>query len=178
MRTLIWSLAASAAISLVALFLWSRVRVESTSGHDAVVVTRSTAKQGDRLAVGGTVAVNSPIAGDLAVAAADVDVSAPVQGYVMAAGRDVTIDAAVKDDVWAAGRNVTGHSDELTGHGCGDPLTGIGIVVDDVDAAAKELKANGVRFTLEPGPQLWGGYMAMFADPDGNVFYLDGAASP
>ena len=57
-----------------------------------------------------------------------------------------------------------------------DRLTGIGIVVPDVEAAYAELKAKGVRFTMEPSRQPWGGYMAMFADPDGNVFYLDQAA--
>jgi len=54
-------------------------------------------------------------------------------------------------------------------------LTGIGFVVEDVDAAAREMKARGARFTLEPSRQPWGGYMAMFADPEGNLFYLDGA---
>lgn len=51
--------------------------------------------------------------------------------------------------------------------------TGIGFVVDDLDKAHAELAANGVAFTMEPAEQPWGGYMAMFADPDGNVFYLD-----
>ena len=58
-----------------------------------------------------------------------------------------------------------------------DRLSGIGFVVDDVDAKAAEMKAKGARFTLEPGRQPWGGYMAMFADPEGNVFYLDGPRS-
>lgn len=56
-----------------------------------------------------------------------------------------------------------------------DRLTGIGFVVEDVDAACAEMKAKGARFTMEPSKQPWGGYMAMFADPEGNVFYLDGA---
>jgi predicted enzyme related to lactoylglutathione lyase len=51
--------------------------------------------------------------------------------------------------------------------------TGIGFVVDDLDAAHKELACKDVAFTMEPARQPWGGYMAMFADPDGNVFYLD-----
>jgi predicted enzyme related to lactoylglutathione lyase len=29
---------------------------------------------------------------------------------------------------------------------------------------------------MAPSKQPWGGYMAMFADPDGNIFYLDQAA--
>jgi predicted enzyme related to lactoylglutathione lyase len=55
----------------------------------------------------------------------------------------------------------------------GDFHTGIGFCVADVDAAHRELAAKGVRFTMTPSKQPWGGYMAMFADPDGNVFYLD-----
>ena len=56
-----------------------------------------------------------------------------------------------------------------------DRFSGIGFAVDDVDAAAREIKARGARFTMEPSRQPWGGYMAMFADPEGNLFYLDGA---
>lgn len=55
--------------------------------------------------------------------------------------------------------------------------TGIGFVVADVDAAYRELEGKGVTFTLKPARQPWGGYMGMFADPDGNVFYLDQAPS-
>jgi catechol 2,3-dioxygenase-like lactoylglutathione lyase family enzyme len=58
-------------------------------------------------------------------------------------------------------------------HGTGNRNTGIGFTVADVDAAYAELSAKGVKFTLEPGEQPWGGYMGMFADPDDNIFYLD-----
>ncbi|MEQ8859365.1 MAG: VOC family protein [Pseudomonadales bacterium] len=51
--------------------------------------------------------------------------------------------------------------------------TGIGFVVSDLDAAHAELAARGVHFTQAPTRQPWGGYMALFTDPDGNVFYLD-----
>ena len=51
--------------------------------------------------------------------------------------------------------------------------TGIGFCVKDVDAAHRALAAKDVRFTMNPMKQPWGGYMAMFADPDGNIFYLD-----
>jgi catechol 2,3-dioxygenase-like lactoylglutathione lyase family enzyme len=51
-------------------------------------------------------------------------------------------------------------------------LTGIGFEVADVDAVYASLKTKGVRFTMPPTRQPWGGYMAMFADPDDNVFYL------
>ena len=59
------------------------------------------------------------------------------------------------------------------GHGTGDRNTGIGFMVADVDAAHAELAGKGVRFTMGPGKMPWGGYMAMFVDPDGNEFYLD-----
>ena len=55
----------------------------------------------------------------------------------------------------------------------GDVHTGIGFCVPDVDTAYRELEGKGVRFTMKPSKQPWGGYMAMFADPEGNVFYLD-----
>jgi predicted enzyme related to lactoylglutathione lyase len=51
--------------------------------------------------------------------------------------------------------------------------TGIGFGVPDLDAAHRELAAKGVRFTMPPSRQPWGGYLATFCDPDGNVFYLD-----
>jgi predicted enzyme related to lactoylglutathione lyase len=51
--------------------------------------------------------------------------------------------------------------------------TGIGFGVPDLDAAHRELTAKRVRFTMPPTKQPWGGTMATFADPDGNIFYLD-----
>ncbi len=51
--------------------------------------------------------------------------------------------------------------------------TGIGWVVDDLPATYEALVAKGVTFDMPPSRQPWGGFMAMFRDPDGNVFYLD-----
>ena len=51
--------------------------------------------------------------------------------------------------------------------------TGIGLCVADLDAVYTRLAAAGVVFTMKPSKQPWGGYMSTFADPDGNVFYLD-----
>ena len=51
--------------------------------------------------------------------------------------------------------------------------TGLGFGVRDLEASYAELAAKGVRFTMKPEKQPWGGFMAMFADPDGNTFYLD-----
>ena len=55
----------------------------------------------------------------------------------------------------------------------GDFHAGIAFCVPDIDAAYRTLAARGVRFTMTPSKQPWGGYMALFADPDGNIFYLD-----
>ena len=45
--------------------------------------------------------------------------------------------------------------------------------VPDRDAAHRQLTVKNVRFTMDPTKQPWGGYLATFADPDGNIFYLD-----
>ncbi len=67
----------------------------------------------------------------------------------------------------------SGGADEASGEAPADRHSGISIRVDDVDTAYGEMKTKGARFTMAPSRQPWGGYMAMFADPDGNVFYLD-----
>ena len=51
--------------------------------------------------------------------------------------------------------------------------TGIGWVLGDLPRIHAELLAAGVEFEMPPTRQPWGGFMAMFKDPDGNVFYLD-----
>lgn len=51
--------------------------------------------------------------------------------------------------------------------------TGIGFTVEDLDAAYARLSGADVEFTRPPTHEQWGGYMAIFADPDGNTFYLD-----
>ena len=51
--------------------------------------------------------------------------------------------------------------------------TGVGFGVPDLTAAHAALVAEGVSFPMQPSKQPWGGFMALFADPDGNVFYLD-----
>ena len=45
--------------------------------------------------------------------------------------------------------------------------------MEDLDAAHAQLSEAGVEFTRPPAREPWGGYMAIFADPDGNTFYLD-----
>lgn len=45
----------------------------------------------------------------------------------------------------------------------------IDFLVDDVDAAVKELRNASIEIIDEPTNTLWGGRVAAFADPDGNV---------
>ena len=56
--------------------------------------------------------------------------------------------------------------------------TGIGLMVDDLDAAYQRMKAANVTFQQPPTREDWGGYMAMFEDPEGNIFYLDQTQPP
>jgi catechol 2,3-dioxygenase-like lactoylglutathione lyase family enzyme len=63
--------------------------------------------------------------------------------------------------------------DHFSGGVPGNRHTGIGLTVADVNAAAEELMAKGVEFPMKPAKQPWGGYMGIFADPDGNLYYLD-----
>ncbi len=55
--------------------------------------------------------------------------------------------------------------------------TGVGFNTADLEAEHKRLAELGVVFTMEPSRQPWGGFMALFADPDGKVFYLDEIAA-
>ncbi len=66
-------------------------------------------------------------------------------------------------------------TDGFTGQPPGNRHTGIGLAVADVDAAYQEMTAKGVVFPMAPAKQPWGGYMGMFSDPDGNLYYLDQA---
>ncbi len=51
--------------------------------------------------------------------------------------------------------------------------TGVGFIVDDIDAAYRDMSDAGVAFEMAPTKQPWGGTLALFKDPDGNIFYLD-----
>ncbi len=51
--------------------------------------------------------------------------------------------------------------------------TGVGFAVTDLPSMHEGLVAKGVTFTMQPEKQPWGGFMAMFQDPDGNIYYLD-----
>ena len=48
----------------------------------------------------------------------------------------------------------------------------IQFLVEDVDKTCKALKDKGVRFTVEPHDEPWGGRQARLQDPDGNILEL------
>lgn len=56
--------------------------------------------------------------------------------------------------------------------------TGVGLEVPDLEAEHARLAGLAVHFTMPPTRQPWGGFMAMIADADGNVLYLDQASAP
>lgn len=51
-------------------------------------------------------------------------------------------------------------------------LTGVTLMVDSMDEACARLAGRGVRFLGAPEKQPWGGTLAHFEDPDGNVLTL------
>lgn len=53
-------------------------------------------------------------------------------------------------------------------------FVGVSLQVDDLAAAHQSLTAKGVRFVSPPQKQAWGGSLAHFEDPAGNVLTLLG----
>jgi len=51
-------------------------------------------------------------------------------------------------------------------------FVGVSLRIDDIDGVYESLKTKGVQFTSPPGKQDWGGSLAHFQDPDGNVLTL------
>ena len=48
----------------------------------------------------------------------------------------------------------------------------INLTVSDIRAVHEHLSRAGVAFSREPAREDWGGWVATFADPDGNVLQL------
>ena len=55
-------------------------------------------------------------------------------------------------------------------------FVGVSLQVPDIEATHKTLVERGVEFLAPPAKQPWGGVLAHFRDPDGNVITLLGAA--
>lgn len=60
-----------------------------------------------------------------------------------------------------------GEHDNLSGR-----FTGLSIASDDITADYERLQAHGVSFAAPPSRQSWGGVLAHFSDPSGNVWTL------
>lgn len=88
----------------------------------------------------------------------EVEHSAPEHGYASLSAGAVRLGLAVAGP----------HQADLVGR-----HTGVGLAVGDLTAEHSRLAGLGVRFTMPPTRQPWGGFMALAADPDGNVFYVD-----
>lgn len=88
--------------------------------------------------------------------------SSPEHGYASFSAGDVRLGLAVPspDQEGLVGRH-----------------TGIGFDVADLESTHARLSQLGVRFTMPPTKQPWGGFMALVADIDGNIFYLDQVAT-
>ena len=48
----------------------------------------------------------------------------------------------------------------------------INLSVEDIQATYKALSEHGIRFLRPPEREHWGGWMASFLDPDGNILQL------
>ena len=65
----------------------------------------------------------------------------------------------------AAHQDVSGRS--------ADPLrVMINLTVSDIHAVCERLRAAGVEFSRSPARESWDGWIATFADPDGNTLQL------
>lgn len=53
-------------------------------------------------------------------------------------------------------------------------FVGISIAVKDIHSSYEQLSGKGVEFTAPPTKQPWGGILAHFKDPDGNIITLLG----
>lgn len=66
---------------------------------------------------------------------------------------------------------ISDHS-EVEG-GAKDPLRiMVNLAVDDIHSEYQRLRGKGVEFLRQPEKEHWGGYVATFKDPDGNVLQL------
>ena len=75
-----------------------------------------------------------------------------------AGGPNLLVEQVDKTDVGAGAR---------VGH-----FVGMSVTVRDIQRAFEHLSAKGVRFETPPQHQSWGGMLAHFYDPDGNMWSL------
>jgi catechol 2,3-dioxygenase-like lactoylglutathione lyase family enzyme len=75
------------------------------------------------------------------------------------------------DDPDAVRLNVVVHS-EVLGRARDRLHLMLNFIVDDIDTAYDQLRALGVRFLRPPAEEHFGGRIATFEDPDGNLLQL------
>lgn len=64
--------------------------------------------------------------------------------------------------------------DGVEGRSLAKRFLGILLQVDDTSATYQKLQERGVQFTAPPKKQYWGGTLAHFKDPEGNILTLLG----
>jgi predicted enzyme related to lactoylglutathione lyase len=73
---------------------------------------------------------------------------------------------------WGSTRLTIGIHDQVQGL-ARDPLRlMINLAVDDIDKLHQRLVAAGTVCMRQPGPEPWGGRVATYSDPDGNIVQL------
>jgi len=65
-------------------------------------------------------------------------------------------------------------ADDAEGEDLVGRFVGVSLMVDDIAATYDALTRKGVEFLAPPERQPWGGVLAHFRDPDGNVLTLLG----
>jgi predicted enzyme related to lactoylglutathione lyase len=73
---------------------------------------------------------------------------------------------------WGGVRVSVGVHDRVRGESVAPLRVMINFQVDDIQGAHARLASAGVRFSRPPEREAWGGWVATFADPDGNTLQL------
>lgn len=65
-----------------------------------------------------------------------------------------------------------GRHSEVTGPSRDPYRIMVNLAVEDIQAVTVRLRQRGVAFVREPEQEQWGGWVATFRDPDGNMLQL------
>ena len=68
------------------------------------------------------------------------------------------------------GERENGDDEDMVGR-----VVGVSLAVEDIQQTYEVLRARGVEFLRPPAKMPWGGVLAHFKDPDGNVLTLVGS---
>lgn len=88
---------------------------------------------------------------------------------------DLTVHSVQPDfiafDLGGARFNIGRHS-QVSGPAADPYRVMINLGTDDIHAAHERLRSGGVEFIRPPEREHWGGWVATFRDPDGNILQL------